>query len=149
MQPVRDHHGALFANPLVEPCSIALLLDQLNARLGERRVSGLCLQAEHRPEYSWRYCQPGCVSTAVFRPRLRPLWLLEKPFPIRGGGSCLMWGRRKLHVEQGPERIESGWWDGHGIARDYYVARAAGGAMLWVFCERRGRPRWYAHGFFA
>jgi protein ImuB len=32
-----------------------------------------------------------------------------------------------LVLEQGPERIESGWWDGRGVARDYYVARQCGG----------------------
>jgi protein ImuB len=51
-------------------------------------------------------------------------------------------------LEQGPERIESGWWDGRGVARDYYVARHPQGAKLWVFQERRSK-RWYLHGMFA
>ena len=51
-------------------------------------------------------------------------------------------------LEQGPERIESGWWDGKGIARDYYIVRRTGGARLWVFQERRTRC-WYLHGVFA
>ena len=49
---------------------------------------------------------------------------------------------------QGPERIESGWWDGKGVARDYYIVRQAGGARLWVFQERQSK-RWYVHGVFA
>jgi protein ImuB len=49
---------------------------------------------------------------------------------------------------QGPERIETGWWDGKGVARDYYVARHVQGARLWVFQER-GSKRWYVHGVFA
>jgi protein ImuB len=59
-----------------------------------------------------------------------------------------------LVLEQGPERIESGWWDGKGVARDYYIARQtpgarrSQGAKLWVFQERQSK-RWYLHGMFA
>ena len=52
----------------------------------------------------------------------------------------------RLEFEEGPERIESGWWDGHDVRRDYYVARTAGGVRLWVFRERRAAgplvPAW-------
>ncbi len=41
----------------------------------------------------------------------RPVWLLDEPLPLP-----------KPEILQGPERIESGWWDGKGVARDYYVA---------------------------
>jgi protein ImuB len=74
----------------------------------------------------------------------RPVWLLDTPLPLPEPGI----------LEQGPERIESGWWDGKGVARDYYVARQgrgarqAHGAKLWVFQERRSK-RWYLHGVFA
>ena len=77
-----------------------------------------------------------------------------------------------LILEEGPERIESGWWDGNGVARDYYVAHRCGGrkpkqtpeerpqgegqngpsqprgVKLWVFQERQSK-RWYLHGMFA
>jgi protein ImuB len=70
--------------------------------------------------------------------------LLDAPLPLASG----------LVLEQGPERIESGWWDGRGVARDYYVARQirgarqSHGAKLWVFQERQSK-RWYLHGMFA
>jgi protein ImuB len=56
-----------------------------------------------------------------------------------------------LHLLSGPERIESGWWSGQGVARDYYVARADSGARVWIFCERdaEGRRHWCLHGVFA
>ena len=75
----------------------------------------------------------------------RPVWLLDAPQPL---ASVL------LILEQGPERIESGWWDGKGVARDYYIARRtpdarrSHGAKLWVFQERQSK-RWYVHGMFA
>ena len=48
----------------------------------------------------------------------------------------------------GPERIESGWWDGADVARDYYLAREANGAQLWVFQDLRGGG-WHVHGIWA
>jgi protein ImuB len=74
----------------------------------------------------------------------RPVWLLGEPVQLCG----------PLLLEQGPERIESGWWDGKGIARDYYIAhqvqdsRRTRGARLWVFQERQSKC-WYVHGVFA
>ena len=77
----------------------------------------------------------------------RPVWLLAEPAPfcaadlrrLHGGG---------LILEEGPERIESGWWDGRGVARDYYVARQTRGARWWIFQERQTKD-WYLHGVFA
>ena len=73
----------------------------------------------------------------------RPVWLMDAPLPLAD----------ELILEQGPERIESGWWDGRGVARDYYIARRtprsrSHGAQLWVFQERQSK-RWYLHGVFA
>ena len=39
----------------------------------------------------------------------------------------------------GPERIESGWWDGADVQRDYYVASDPRGARLWIYRRMRGR----------
>jgi protein ImuB len=47
----------------------------------------------------------------------------------------------------GPERIESGWWDGGEVRRDYFIARIGEGSLVWVYREReRG---WFLHGIFA
>ncbi|HJS39615.1 MAG TPA: DNA polymerase Y family protein, partial [Burkholderiales bacterium] len=45
----------------------------------------------------------------------------------------------------GPERIESGWWDGGDVRRDYYVAECEG-ALGWIF---RACDGWFLHGLFA
>ncbi|HXQ63789.1 MAG TPA: DNA polymerase Y family protein [Steroidobacteraceae bacterium] len=129
----------------------AALLDRLRARLGEAAVSGVCLVPEHRPEAAWRAVRPelappGHTGTAALPRAPRPLWLLLVPEPlvVRDGQPCR--GGRLL-LESGPERIESGWWDGRGVARDYYVAITRGGARLWIFRER-GARRWFLHGVF-
>jgi protein ImuB len=131
------------------------LLERLRARLGEDAVYGLVSIPEHRPEAAWRRVHE-LPPTGAWRlgekvidrdagdGMPRPMWLLDAPLPLTGG----------LVLEQGPERIESGWWDGKGVARDYYTARQSPGtpqshgAKLWVFQERQSK-RWYLHGRFA
>jgi len=133
------------------------LVERLRARLGEAAVYGVCLFPEHRPEAAWRRVHElhltaaARVAEEISDQKLpRPVWLLNEPLPLP-----------KPEILQGPERIESGWWDGKGVARDYYVARTPAGrpqgegqdgpslgARLWVFQERQSK-RWYVHGVFA
>jgi protein ImuB len=54
-----------------------------------------------------------------------------------------------LELLAGPERIESGWWDGGDVARDYFVARMQNEALVWIYREWRGAGGWYLHGVFA
>jgi protein ImuB len=131
------------------------LVERLRARLGEEAVYGVASIAEHRPEGASRRVQElrlaSTIGEKMADPAMidqgmpRPVWLLDAPLPLE---SVL------LILEQGPERIESGWWDGKGVARDYYIARRAPdtrhshGAKLWVFQERQSK-RWYLHGMFA
>jgi protein ImuB len=85
----------------------------------------------------------------------RPLGLLEAPQLLEmqrdaaGHVRALRHAGRELSLISGPERIESGWWDGGAIARDYYVARAADGARWWIFRECEPPRRWFLHGCFA
>ena len=60
---------------------------------------------------------------------------------------------RALHLLSGPERIETGWWDGEPAARDYFIAQASDGSLVWVYCGRLpttpGEVRWFLQGRFA
>ncbi|GAC1668171.1 MAG: DNA polymerase Y family protein [Steroidobacteraceae bacterium] len=130
------------------------LVERLRARLGEESVYGVAAIPEHRPEAAWRRVRELALTSAARGGEMivresgdgmpRPVWLLASPLPLTSG----------LVLEQGPERIESGWWDGKDVARDYYIARLAPdsrrshGAKLWVFQERRSKV-WYLHGMFA
>jgi len=137
--------------------AVPQLVERLRARLGAEAVHGLCLVPEHRPESAWRVDDhwaprstgPAQVADAGFA-ALRPLWLLPEPQPLGEGMPPRYQGA--LEIEEGPERIESGWWDGKDIARDYYVARNPAGVRLWVFRERPRRGRaagdWFLHGIF-
>jgi protein ImuB len=113
-----------------------LLLERLRIRLGKDAVYGIETAADHRPERAWRVCEAPAGAAAN---RHRPLWLLPRPLPCHDG---------RLKLTSGPERIESGWWDGADVARDYYVAEDRNGAQLWVYCDRVS-GEWYVHGVFA
>ena len=54
----------------------------------------------------------------------------------------------RLTLIEGPERLETGWWDEYGIARDYYTAVNPRGMRLWVFRDRTRNSGWYLHGLF-
>lgn len=116
----------------------SLLLERLRIRLGPDAVFGIAAAPDHRPERAWQRCEAG-TAVAASRSLQRPLWLLPRPRPCTDGEWVL---------NEGPERIESGWWDGRAVDRDYYIARDRSGARLWVFCERTS-GEWFVHGLFA
>jgi protein ImuB len=137
----------------------ASLLDRLRARLGRDAVRGLAVVADHRPERAWRWCPPGESFPGLQKPkegllrqpskgrRDRPLWLLPEPLQLDTRGARPWWdGELDLGFER--ERIETGWWDGSPVARDYFVATSVRGERLWVYREIRGERRWFLHGFF-
>ncbi|MEO6928524.1 MAG: DNA polymerase Y family protein, partial [Casimicrobiaceae bacterium] len=77
----------------------------------------------------------------------RPLWLLSEPASLSPAFERAPWILR-----DGPERIESGWWDGNDVRRDYFVAQTPDGGITWVYRDhRRGTDdgEWFLHGLFA
>lgn len=141
------HYSLLPEAPEVDISGGSALLERLSARLGEPAVQGLRPCEDHRPERAWRFVPPGegrgCPVAAE-----RPLWLLEPPRRLAARDSQPAW-HGLLALGPGPERIESGWWDGADIARDYYIATTPAGERLWIFRDRRGEHGWYLHGIFA
>lgn len=149
---------------------IAHLAERLNARMGNAAVHGVMAVAEHRPHYAWQARNsyddvPNCAPAPTFAnqahaPALladirrtnslvlcRPLWVLNEPQLLRTerGKPCY---QGLLKCISGPERIETGWWDDDGIARDYFVATNPHGACLWIYRDRGGDGGWYLHGMF-
>lgn len=116
------------------------LLERLQNRLGREAVQGVMLVNDHRPERAWRLAAPG-EGRGGDAPKGRPLWLLREPQDLEGTHhqSWQLWG---------PERIESGWWDGADMARDYFLAETLLGERLWIFQDRRSQG-WFLHGIFA
>ncbi len=144
-------HGGLAAGSGLD------LLERLRARLGTEALETLALVPDHRPEAAWRVVAPeGCGAPQAEAPpsggsahRLaaRPLWLLPAPRLLRQRGGLPRY-RGALRLEGEPERIETGWWDGRDIARDYYRACDEHGRRLWLFREREPPHRWFLQGVY-
>ncbi len=130
------------------PQSIDRLLEQLQARLGHDKINGIGFAGDHRPEMAHVHSELESNNTKHHPLFRRPLWLLSEPKRIntQQGVPCY---HGPVCIEQGPERIESGWWSGHDISRDYYVARDHHGRRLWIYRELQAKHHWYLHGLFA
>ncbi|MBL8346960.1 MAG: DNA polymerase Y family protein [Rubrivivax sp.] len=69
-------------------------------------------------------------------PLHRPVWLLPEPVPLPERHALPMLDGQPLQLVSGPERIEAGWWDGEPATRDYFIALAADGSLVWVWRRR-------------
>ncbi len=138
------------------------LQDRLRARLGEDAVTLVAPRAEHRPERASENGVSAGASRPSARPRTRnagtgaalalpdsprPLWLLAEPEPLGHQLAAQPWV-----LQDGPERIESGWWDGADVRRDYFVAENPRGETVWIYRDHRygiDDGEWFLHGVFA
>jgi len=141
-EPLAEKTAGLFGGPGEGGEEWLRLIERLQARLGGEAVHGLGLHEDHRPECAFcrvdfRMKDSRGAKEQGEAPGPRPLWLLEEPQPLAEGEFALL---------AGPERIESGWWDGKEALRDYFIART-GESLAWVYRERQGA--WFIHGFFA
>ncbi len=118
----------------------AVLVERLRARLGSDAVIGVQLNADHRPEQRWQETTPGAPSSPpAAADGNRPLALLAAPQPQEA---------HNLRLLRGPERIETGWWDGRDAVRDYFVAATAAGQRLWIYRDSAD-GRWWMQGIFS
>jgi protein ImuB len=136
------------------------LIERLRARLGPEAVYGLQVRPGHRPENTWGVREPVTESEVKGRSRARrapettpwpafrrPMWLLPMP-KLLSERDGLPRRRGPLRLLGEAERIETGWWDGGDIARDYYTALDLHGVRLWIYRERAAPHRWFLHGVF-
>jgi protein ImuB len=146
LAPLAGASDALFGGARASGEQWARLVERLEARLGGGAVHGLELHAEHRPELAWRAVganpppglrPPPLAGEQTVGEGPRPLWLVEPPRRLAENAVALL---------AGPERIESGWWDGGEVRRDYFIAQAQDGALVWVYRQADG---WFLHGIFA
>lgn len=160
-------NGELFPTRASRAQGLLRLVERLRARLGDAQVQRLVAVSDHRPECGSRAlplqgegAQPALPALppgpALLDPALplhRPAWLLPEPQPLAEGPEAtpLVHGR-PLRLLAGPERIETGWWDTHPVQRDYFIAEAHDGALVWVFRHRLpqppGEPVWFLQGLF-
>jgi len=143
LEPLPGSSGSLFDDPCDDPYGgdpWLRLVERLQARLGSGAVHGLDTHEDHRPERAWVAVSPGKEIPAKekIQHQTRPLWLVDPPRRIAEGEFALL---------AGPERIESGWWDGAEARRDYFIARSGEISLAWIY--REGEGGWFLHGYFA
>ncbi|MGH6649142.1 Y-family DNA polymerase [Aquabacterium sp.] len=136
--------------------ALSTLLDRLSARLGKDHVKQAVVQADHRIEHTQRWVPavdqlPGATgapaasaSSQATADHPQPAWLLAEPQALN---------LHPLQLLAGPHRVESGWWDGQSVARDYYLAHNDQAGLLWVFRERHVQENQssplFLHGIFS
>ena len=146
LELLSEKSRGLFDDPRAGGEAWLRLVERLQARLGNAAVHGLATHEDHRPERAFHQVVFGTVNSNKSErkkesknenPAPRPIWLLDPPRRLAEGDFALL---------AGPERIESGWWDGAEVCRDYFIARV-GASWAWIYRERQGH--WFLHGYFA
>ncbi len=140
----------LFPTQRSEREGLTRLIERLQARLGCEQVQRLALVEDHRPERSSVLSAAEAsgvapassrkagsrAAVAVAAPAVQPVWLLPEPTPLAERQSRPLLDGHPLHLLCGPERIEAGWWDAALAARDYFIAQAIDGALVWIYRAR-------------
>lgn len=149
LQPLASRNLSFLPEARHDGENSARLIERLRARLGEEAVFGLATLADHRPERAWRACRPGddIAPKVPLQFSARPLWLVASPQPLKEVASIPHYDG-PLSLLTGPERIESGWWDGHDVTRDYFIACNPAQSLLWIYREHNAPAAWYLHGIF-
>jgi len=151
-------------NPVNTRSSLSDLLELLQARLGNSAVQVLQAFAEHCPEHASAKINHGEILQKKihkdterllevignFRPR--PCWLFDEPESLleKDGQIYLQTShtRTMLRIVSEAEQIETRWWAGSDVRRDYYVAVDNIGRTYWVFYSLSHTRGWYLHGIF-
>ena len=157
-------NSELFPTLGSEAEGLVRLIERLQARLGNEQVQRLALVHDHRPERGSPVqvvqahaalalsTKPGQQGVHSGQPP-RPVWLLPQPQPLPERQSRPWFEGRALQLLSGPERIETGWWDASLAERDYFIAQAQGGALLWIYRTRLplsvASQGWFLQGRFA
>ena len=143
-------------SPSYSDSNLIQFIEQLQARFGDNHVKSVSNATQHCPEYASLQLDykenpnpggPAAISTEVSA-NPRPLWLLQEPKQLNINKGRLFY-RKSIAIVSGPERIETHWWSGIDVCRDYYVAREHSGSRLWIYREKIGKRDWFLHGFFA
>ena len=151
-------NGELFPTRQSRGQGLTRLLERLRARLGDGQVLRVAAVADHRPERAIRLlpaheaAPPSPPPSVPGLPLHQPVWLLPEPLPLAERDTQPLLGGRVLQLLSGPERIESGWWDGALAARDYFIAQAEDRSLVWIYRDRLpqagGGTCWFMQGRF-
>lgn len=143
--------------------ALSVLLNRLSGRLGHQSVTQPSLTPDPIPERSTQLI-PATEKTKAsagmngsdLLPLDRPICLFPEPKAIDvllvapdSTPAVLFVAGRQVEIisHRGPERIESGWWNGPQVRRDYFGIETSEGRRYWIF-RRLQDERWFLHGEF-
>ncbi len=132
-------HGALFDTRPQQNQPWEQLRERIRARLGDNCLLELRANADYRPERALALPGAGPGGHLQLAPP-RPGWLLHEPALL---------AEPALQVLAGPERIESGWWDGSDMRRDYYRVQVRNGQCAWAYRTVGDTGPLWLQGWFA
>ena len=94
-----------------------------------------------------RQLSPFSAGAAAFTAGTDPCHCAWCPTDRRRGFSYYGQEYGIVHAA-GPERLETAWWRGPDVRRDYFRVTAETGEQFWIFRAAEDR-QWYLHGIFA
>jgi protein ImuB len=164
-----ERQGELFTDRWpTDPHQLAVLVNRLSSRLGYEQVVRPRLGTSPVPERAVKYEHGAWSKGHGVRKKNsllpapcsllpRPLLLYPEPQAIEvtalvpDGPPQFVWtgnGRERIAAHWGPERIETLWWRGPSVRRDYYRIVTEAGSQQWVF-RSLADGKWFLHGIFA
>jgi protein ImuB len=140
----------LTADPLPERAAKLMRSAERGARSGGRfKTQSRKSKAQSRTSHSTFRVPHSALE--------RPLALLSPPLPLDvvsvvpdGPPVSFRFQGQMHHIARhcGPERIETGWWRGASVRRDYWRVETASGQRFWLF-RRLPDGQWHLHGEYA
>jgi protein ImuB len=156
------------------PHQLAVLINRLSSRLGDAQVVRPQLRPSPLPERAFRYLpatekkreargkEQGrkkqlSADSSQTAANSRPLLLYPEPRLVDvtsvapDGLLQFIWldnRRERITQHWGPERIETLWWQGPSVRRDYYRIATESGEHWWIF-RQLVSSQWFLHGIFA
>lgn len=130
----------------------------------DQQITTQSMTGCHRQRYRSAADETNNQRLSVAEAGRRPIMMLSKPIRLEGisvpretpsqQGSVpvfqFYWNHTRHHISQayGPERIETAWWRGDCVRRDYYVVETDAGKRFWIF-QSLQNGSWFLHGVFA
>lgn len=138
----------LFAGRRHDPEAAARGIARLRASFGDDAVTRAALRDEWLPEraFAWEPTDTVSVPTGLASPPEGRLVrrVLSAPIELPSGSDGRPRTSPPIEAMVGPYRLQGGFWVGE-VARDYFYAERADGALLWIYRDRH-HGRWFLHG---
>lgn len=161
LAPIDPAQQELFSKGNQEARQFSMFVNRLASRLGQDAVLAASIVPTPIPEQAvqwWPATDESSMDRRDYLSRFhaldRPTTLFSRPRPIEvivvtpeGFPTSFFWNRTRFDITvlSEPERMESGWWDGESICRDYHWVATATGQWLWIFQRLQDRF-WFWHG---